>query len=145
MNMFTTMAKGKKVLKIPRRDGSFRRSHSMHLCHCSFDAQCHSKLPFVFTRVFFSLSANFSSVFLWVFQQVYLVREGKFLSSCFQQECITMSTTYCTRYKAKEKQPDVHIKRKRGAWALTDTSNFPGTSRVKGGQITESAQAHSYR
>lgn len=60
-------------------------------------------------------------------------------------EMLTLSITYCTYYKAKEKQSDVHIKRKWGAWALADTSNFPGTSRVKGSQITELVQAHSYR
>lgn len=53
----------------------------------------------------------------------------------------TLSITYCTPYKVNQLHADVHIKRKWGAWALTATSNFPGTSGVKGGQISESAQA----
>lgn len=88
--MYTTVAKGKKLLKIPKREESLKKkSHSVHLWHCSFYTWCHSKLPFLFTCIFFSLSANnLSKIFLWIIQQVDLVREREFLSTCFQQEHI---------------------------------------------------------
>jgi len=46
------------------------------------------------------------------------------------------SITHHPHYKAKAKHPDERRRRKRGAWARTDTSNFPGTSRGKRDQIT---------
>lgn len=138
MNRCTTMAKGNKILKIPKRSGSFKKSHSVHLCHCSFYARCHSKLPFLFTCIFSVSANNLSNIFL-------PGKRRRIPVLLFSAGMHTLSITYCIHYKAKEKQPDVHSKRKHRAWVLTDTSNFPGTSRVKGGQITESAQAHSYR
>lgn len=140
MNTCTTVAKGKTVLKIPKRDGSFLKSHRVHLCPCSSYDRCHSKMPF--HMHIFQLN-NLSNIFLWVIQEVDLVREGESLSSRFQRECILCILP--TAHKAKEKQPDVHIKRKQGAWALSDTSHFPGTSKVKKGQITEPAQVRSCR
>lgn len=123
------MTKGKKVL-IPKGDGSFYKSHSVHLCHYSFYTQCCAKLLFISRSVFFSLSG--------------VSGKGRRIPVLlFSAGMHSLSIAYCAQYKAK--QPSVHIKRKGGAWALTDTSSFPGTSGVKGGQITESAQAHSYR
>lgn len=124
------MTKGKKVLKIPKGNGSFYKSHSVHLCHCSLYSPCHANLPFTSRSVFFSLSGG--------------PDKGRRIPVLlFSAGMHSLSIACCAQYKAK--QPNVHIKRKGGAWALTDTSSFPGTSGVKGGQITESAQAHSYR
>lgn len=144
INMYTTVAKAKKLLKIPRREESFLKSHSVHLWHCTFYTWCHSKLPFLFTCIFLSLSANnLSRIFLWIIQQVDLVKERGF--HLFSTGRHTLSITYCTPYKANQQHTNVHMKRKWGVWALAAASNFPGTSRIKGGQINESAQAHCYR
>lgn len=145
--MYTTVAKGKKLLKIPKREESFKKK--VIVC---------APLTLQFLHLV-SLKAAFSiHVYIFQFISKQLVQnfsldypagepgKGKRIPiHLFSTGTHTLSITYCTPYKAKQQHTDVHINRKWGACALTATGNFPGTSRVKGGQVSESAQACCYR
>lgn len=144
MNVCTTAAKGNKVLKTPKRDESFFKSHSVHLHHCSFYTRYHSKLPF-HMHIFQFISKQLVQYFSFGYPAGRPGKGRRIPVVLLSAGMLTLSITYRAHYKAKEKQPDVHIKSKWGASALTDTSNFPGTSRDKAGQINGSVQVHSYR